>query len=208
MDLLVLAKEPVAGRAKTRLCPPCSPAEAAAIAEAALADTLEAAMSSGADRVVLSLDGRPGPWCPVGVEVLDQGQGTLADRLATTWRATRGPALQVGMDTPQADAAVLAAAMTQLIDGPDAAVLGQALDGGWWAIGFLEPHPEVFARIPTSQADTGGRQLCRLVESGLATGLLPALRDVDTWADAVAVAARCPGGRFETAVRRVGHVAA
>lgn len=208
MDLLVLAKEPIAGRAKTRLCPPCSPQEAAAIAEAALADTLDAAMASGADRVVVSLDGYPGAWCPAGVKVIDQGSGTLSDRLATTWRTTRGPALQIGMDTPQADASVLAAAMAQLIEGPDAAVLGQAWDGGWWAIGFLVPRPDVFAGIPTSQADTGGRQLSRLVESGLATGLLPALRDVDTWADAIAVAACCPGGRFEAAVRRVGEVAA
>lgn len=208
MDLLVLAKEPIAGRAKTRLCPPCHPSEAAAIAEAALADTLDAAVASGAERVVVSLDGRPGAWCPAGVEVVDQGQGTLSDRLAATWRATRGPALQIGMDTPQADASVLAAAMAQLVDGPDAAVLGEALDGGWWAIGLLKPHPRVFADVPTSQPDTGRRQLARLLESGLTAGLLPQLQDVDTWADAVAVAALCPGSRFETAVRRATETAA
>ena len=208
MDLLVLAKEPIAGLVKTRLCPPCSPSEAAAIAEAALADTLQAAVASGADRVVVSLDGRPGAWCPAGVEVVDQGQGTLSDRLAATWRSTRGPALQIGMDTPQADASILAAAMAQLVDGPDTAVLGQAVDGGWWAVGMLEPHPEVFAGVPTSQTDTGRRQLSRLVESGLATGLLPRLRDVDAWADAVAVAALCPGSRFGSAVRRVSETAA
>ncbi len=202
MDLLVLAKEPIAGRVKTRLSPPCSPAEAAAVAEAALADTMAAAVASSADRVVVSLAGRLGAWCPAGVEVVDQGVGTLADRLATTWRATRGPALQIGMDTPQVDAALLDAAMAQLVDGPDA-VLGQALDGGWWAIGFIEPRPAVFAGIPTSRADTGGRQLSRLVEEGLATILLPALRDVDTWTDALAVAALCPDSRFAHAVRQV-----
>ena len=44
MDLIVLAKEPVPGRVKTRLCPPCTPVEAASIAAAALADTLDAAV--------------------------------------------------------------------------------------------------------------------------------------------------------------------
>lgn len=204
MDLLVLAKEPVVGRAKTRLCPPCSPLEAASIAEAALADTLEAAVASGADRVVVALEGRPGAWCPMGVEIVDQGDGDLADRLATTWRSTTGPALQIGMDTPQADATILDTAMAQLVSGAAEAVLGCALDGGWWAIGFIEPRPDVFAGVPTSRADTGGRQLARLAEMGIATGLLPTLRDVDTWSDATAVADASPLGRFGAAVRRVG----
>jgi len=204
----VLAKEPVAGRVKTRLCPPCSPTEAAAVAEAALADTLAAAVATGADRVVVSLDGPPGEWCPEGVEVVDQGGGTLADRLAATWRVARGPALQVGMDTPQADAALLEAAMARLTDGPDHAVLGRALDGGWWAIGFKEPRPDVFAGVPTSRTDTARRQLGRLVELGLTAGSLPVLQDVDTWSDAVAVAAASPHGRFAAVVRRIGATAA
>ena len=42
VTLVVLAKEPVVGRVKTRLCPPCSEAEAAEVAWAALADTIDA----------------------------------------------------------------------------------------------------------------------------------------------------------------------
>ncbi len=204
MDLLVLAKEPVAGRVKTRLCPPCSPTEAAAVAEAALADTLGAAVASGADRVVLSLDGQPGPWCPPGVEIVHQGDGDLATRLAVTWQATRGPALQIGMDTPQADAPILAAAMAQLADHGVDAILGPALDGGWWAIGFRLPQPGAFVGVPTSRPDTGRRQLARLQERGLVTRLLPALRDVDTWADALVVAQCHPQRRFAAAVALVG----
>ena len=74
----MLAKEPAPGRVKTRLCPPCSPVEAALVAAAALADTLDAAVASGADRVVLALDGRPGPWCPPGVVVIGQGTAAIA----------------------------------------------------------------------------------------------------------------------------------
>lgn len=203
MDLLVLAKEPLPGRAKTRLCPPCTPAQAAAVAEAALADTLEAAAASGADRVVLALDGRPGPWCPPGVVVVDQGSGSLAERLATAWRATEGPALQIGMDTPQTTAADLADAMAALADDGADAVLGPAVDGGWWAIGFRRPVAEAFAGIPTSRADTGDRQRRRLEDLGLRVTGLAEQRDVDTWADALAVAAEHPAGAFATVVRRI-----
>jgi glycosyltransferase A (GT-A) superfamily protein (DUF2064 family) len=216
VDLLVLAKEPLAGRVKTRLCPPCTPDEAAAVAEAALADTLQAATAAGADRVVLSLDGRPGSWCPPGVEVVPQGEGTLADRLAATWRHAAGPALQIGMDTPQVTGAELAEAMAGLVDhdrdgdgGGHEAVLGLADDGGWWAIGFRGPCPhDAFSGIATSRPDTGARQLARLEALGLRVGLLRAQRDVDTWSDARLVAAAHPEGRFARAVARVSSARA
>src|ERR1700753_3823247 len=64
VHVLVMAKEPIPGRGKPRLSPPCTPQEAAALAAAALADVLAAATTCGADRVVLALDGRPGAWCP------------------------------------------------------------------------------------------------------------------------------------------------
>src|SRR5262249_3936520 len=53
--VLVMAKAPVPGRVKTRLCPPCTPTEAAALAEAALADTLDAVAACHADRFVVAL---------------------------------------------------------------------------------------------------------------------------------------------------------
>lgn len=203
MDLLVLAKEPVPGRVKTRLCPPCSPTDAAAIAEAALRDTLAAAVASSADRVVLALDGRPGPWCPPGVEVVAQGEGSLADRLTTAWAATHGPALQIGMDTPQVTAADLDGAMaTVAAPGVDAA-LGLAHDGGWWALGLHRPHPEAFVGIPTSRADTGARQRARLEALDLRVVMLEERSDVDTWEEALAVAAEPPHGRFASAVGEV-----
>ena len=199
----MLAKEPLPGRVKTRLCPPCSPDEAAGLAAAALADTLAAATGSGADRVVLALDGRPGPWCPAGVVIVPQGGGGLDRRLGAAWAATAGPAVQVGMDTPQVTGAGLAAAMAAL-DAPGTdAVLGPATDGGWWAIGLRHPHPLAFLGVPTSRPDTAARQHARLAALGLRTRPLPAHTDVDTWRDAVAVAARAPATRFAAAVRRL-----
>ena len=198
-DLIVLAKEPVPGRVKTRLCPPCTPAEAATLAAAALADTLDAALASGARRVVLALDGRPGAWCPPGVEVVGQGAGSLDRRLTTAWAAaTSGPAVLIGMDTPQVTAADLDAALGALADHD--AVLGPASDGGWWALGLRRPHPRAFAGVPMSRADTGARQHARLTALGLRTAPLPVRTDVDTWDDAVTVARAAPGGRFAAAV--------
>ena len=96
MQILVMAKEPVAGRVKTRLCPPCSPEEAAGLAEAALADTLDAALRSGADRVVLALDGSPGPWCPADVTVVPQVEGSFDRRLAAAWETPAVPRCRSG----------------------------------------------------------------------------------------------------------------
>ncbi len=201
MRLIVIAKAPVPGRVKTRLCPPCTPADAAALAEAALADTLDAVLASGADDRVVALDGGPWPGLPSGVRVIRQRGGTLDARLAGAFDDAGGPALLIGMDTPQVTPETLDAAMAAM-DGVDA-VLGDAHDGGWWAIGLHRADPRVFLDIEMSAPDTGRRQRERLRDLGLRVGGLPRLRDVDTIDDAVAVAADAPGGRFAAALSRL-----
>jgi rSAM/selenodomain-associated transferase 1 len=199
--LIVLAKEPLAGRVKTRLSPPCTPQEAAAIAAASLADTLDAVSAAPASRRVLVLDGSPGRWVPDGVEVLAQRGDGLAERLAAAFDDVGGPALLVGMDTPQLTAARLAAAGAALT-GADA-VLGPAIDGGYWGIGLRRPDARVFAGIPMSTATTCVAQRARLRALGLDTTELEPLRDVDRFADAVEVAADGAGDRFRAAVAAV-----
>ncbi len=118
----MIAKAPVPGRVKTRLCPPCTPAGAAALAEAALGDTLAAvARSRRAGRRVLVLDGEPGPWLPRGFEVVPQRGDGLAERLAAAFADVGGPALLIGMDTPQVSPALLDDGLRAL-DGADAAL--------------------------------------------------------------------------------------
>ena len=99
--LLVIAKQPVPGRVKTRLVPPCTHDQAASLAEAALTDTLHAVLRVPARRRVLVLEGRPGPWLPAGFDVVPQCGGPLDERLAGAFAGVRGPALLIGMDTPQ-----------------------------------------------------------------------------------------------------------
>jgi uncharacterized protein len=204
-NLLVLAKEPRPGRVKTRLCPPCTLEDAAELAAAALADTLDAALRSGPDRVVVALDGEPGRWLPEGVEVIPQGEGDLGRRLATAWSQVDGPTIQVGMDTPQLTASTFVDGFATL-DRPDVdAVFGPALDGGWWTVGLTRPDPELFLDVPASRPDTGRRQRARLHTRGLRVHDLPVVRDVDDIADARAVAAVRSSTRFARTLHRLGY---
>lgn len=200
--VLVLAKSPEPGKVKTRLCPPCTPAEAAEIAAAALADTLEEVTRSGAYRFLLALDGPVGPWIPPVFEVFPQRGDGFDERLANAWDDAGGPGVQVGMDTPQLTATRLDEALDLLGSPAVDAVLGGADDGGWWLIGLTDPDPAVFLGVPMSTASTGTAQRRRLHELGLRTASVAPLRDVDTFADALVVAADSGcGPRFAAAVR-------
>jgi rSAM/selenodomain-associated transferase 1 len=197
----VIAKAPVPGRVKTRLCPPCTPAQAAALAEASLRDTLAAASRCGASRRVVALDGAPGPWLPDGFEVIPQRGSGLAERLAFAFADVGGPAFLIGMDTPQVRPEWLDAGLDALSDRH--AAFGASLDGGYWGIGLRRPDPAVFAGVPMSEYFTGAVQRARLAMLGLATKVLRPLLDVDTFADAQTVASEAPRSRFAAALAQL-----
>jgi glycosyltransferase A (GT-A) superfamily protein (DUF2064 family) len=198
--ILILAKAPLAGQVKTRLCPPCTYAEAAAIAQAALSDTLDAAVATGSP-VVLALDGAPGAWLPPRVCVVAQVRGTFNDRLAAAWSRLPNGGVQIGMDTPQVTPALLGAALEATRSS--GAALGLATDGGWWILGLAAPDARVFAEVPMSTSGTGVAQLRRLRTLGYEPRLLPELSDVDTWPDACTVADLVPRSRTRHTVARV-----
>ncbi|MFE5331851.1 DUF2064 domain-containing protein [Embleya sp. NPDC056575] len=186
--LLVIAKAPVPGRVKTRLTPPLTPDQAAAVAEAALADTLAAVLATPARRRVLVLAGAPGPWLPPGFEVRPQHGGGLDLRLAAAFAGCTGPTLLVGMDTPQITPDLLG------VDWSAAdAWFGPATDGGFWAIGMRRPDPSVFPGVPMSVPETGAVQRARLLAAGLTVRDLPTLTDIDTADDLAAVTRDIPG---------------
>ncbi|WP_407317208.1 TIGR04282 family arsenosugar biosynthesis glycosyltransferase [Isoptericola halotolerans] len=201
--IVVLAKEPVPGRVKTRLTSLLSPEQAADVAAAALGDTLEAVAAMPGEHVLV-LDGSPGPWVPAGFDVVPQRAGGLDRRLAGAFEDVcaryPGPVLLVGMDTPQLGPSLAAVDLA----GQDA-VLGPAEDGGFWAVGLREPDPEVFLGVPMSTATTGRAQLERMRARGLQVGMLPTLRDVDCPDDARAVSRMVPGTRFARRWRAVSR---
>lgn len=213
--IIVLAKAPEAGLVKTRLCPPATTRQAADLAAAALLDTLDAAANVPGAPVLVAMSGRltaaaraePLVVALARVATTRQRGNDLGHRIAAAHQdAARlwsdRPTLQLGMDTPQVDGPLLAAA-ARLLDGCDA-VLGPAVDGGWWSLGLRDPrHAAVIEDVPTSRPDTGARTLAALRAAGLRVRLLDELRDVDTAADAAAVAAVAPGTRFAAAVAAV-----
>jgi hypothetical protein len=208
--VIVLAKAPVPGRVKTRLCPPFTPEEAAELAAAALTDSLAIAAATAADHRLLVLDGEPD--FELRLAYLDasfirkpQVTGTLDVRIAAAFaeaaRLDPGPAVLIGMDTPQASASVLDDALAAMTDEPghDAA-FAPAEDGGFWALGLREPaHPRTEALllgVPMSRSDTGAVQLQRLEQGRLNVLHLPMLRDVDTADCAYAAAELAPDTAF------------
>jgi glycosyltransferase A (GT-A) superfamily protein (DUF2064 family) len=213
--LLVIAKAPVAGLAKTRLCPPATPRQAAAIAAAALLDTIDAVTATPGVTPVLAYTGQFAAAVAgaqlraalAGWRLIRQRGAGLADRLANAHadvaeRFPGRPVLQIGMDTPQVRPARLGAAVRRL--GSREAVLGPAVDGGWWALGLRDPrHAAGLRPLTMSTADTGRHTRSALVACGLRPAELETLSDVDTWAAAEAVARTVPGSRFAGAVARV-----
>ena len=198
--LVIIAKSPLPGRVKTRLCPPCTHEEAAVLAEAALADTLDTLAAVPAHRHIIALDGTPGVWLPPGFVVVPQVGAGLAERLANVFGRLRGPAFLVGMDTPQLDVDLVSTAAAMLADGDTDAVLGPALDGGWWGIGLRRPDARAFDGVEMSTDHTHAQQQAQLAALGLRTRPLAPLHDVDGFEDALAVAALAPRSRFARAV--------
>ena len=187
-QIVVIAKEPLPGKVKTRLAPAYGSAGAAALALAALQDTLDAALARTPSRVVLALDGRAGALAPDGVAVVPQCNGSLGDAPRGRDRR-RLPRLcpcrccVIGMDTPQVTPALLDTCAARLdLDSP--AVLGPA-DGR-----RLLVHRTAAARRTSLRrgADvdlpcTGSCPARPTGRLGLATSLLPPLRDVDLPSD-------------------------
>lgn len=214
-QVIVIAKAPVPGRAKTRLSPPCTPEQAAGLAAAALADTLAAVRSVPMHRRVVAFDGDPGhPVADLtGFDVLVQRGRGLGQRLAAAFAdAAAGPGaglgtLLIGMDTPQVTVALLTGALERVRRGET--VLGHAADGGWWALGLPDPaYADVLADVPMSASDTGLLTEQALQRRGLHPVPLPVLRDVDTIADATEVAELAPDSRFARALAEVLSVPA
>ncbi len=199
--VVVMAKAPEPGRSKTRLCPPCRPEQAAAVAEAALRDTLATVLATPVARRVLALDGAVGPWLPPGFEVVAQEGDGLDERLAAAVERVGGPLVVIGMDTPQVTPTDLLAVSSRV--RPGRAVLGAAPDGGWWALGLHDADGTVFRGVPMSRSDTAVRQAERLRACGLDLHHVEPRLDVDHWADALEVAAAAPGSRFAAAVAAV-----
>lgn len=209
--ILIIAKSPAPGKAKTRLTPAFSPQQAADLAAAALLDTLDAALALQNGHVVVALSGdldRARRSADIAdrlrrSEVITQRGNTFGERLRNAHFDTAvmrpGAALQIGMDTPQVSAELLAAGFDRLTDHD--AVLGLATDGGWWALGLHSARgAHTLPQVPMSTPDTGWNTFSALIGHDLSVAELPQLTDVDRPDDIHVVARQCaPGSHFAAA---------
>jgi rSAM/selenodomain-associated transferase 1 len=204
--VMVIAKAPVPGRVKTRLTPPFTPEQAARLAAAALADTLDVVAATPVTHRVLALDGPPGPWIPNDFVIISQRGDGLDERLAAAFADCYGlapqPMVLIGMDTPQVTPGLLEDAAMPLVSGDADAVLGFAADGGFWLLGLRQPNWSLLRGVPMSRPDTGRVQLSRLMDAGLRVAMMRELTDVDSAQDAARVAAEVPGSRFAATLER------
>lgn len=216
--VLVVAKAPVPGQAKTRLAASVGDTAAADIAAAALLDTLDAVAAAPVAARVVALTGELsaasyGAEITAGLAdftVVPQRGAGFAERLANAHidaAAVSGglPVLQIGMDTPQVTDELIGDCARELLAAD--AVLGLARDGGWWLLGVTEgAMADCLRTIPMSRSDTGAVTLAALENTGNHVSLVSTLADVDTIGDVDEVRRVCaPGSRFVRATRDVSH---
>jgi rSAM/selenodomain-associated transferase 1 len=188
--LIVFAKAPVAGQAKTRLIPALGAAGAAALAERLLVHAVEAAVAADLGPVELCVTP------DAGHEAFDrladrhrlrlsgQGDGDLGQRMHRALSRTLAGhrrALLFGSDAPALDAAMLRDA-ARALDRHDA-VFVPALDGGYVLVGLTTPAPALFSGMAWSHAQVMDETRVRARDAGLGWAELPAVPDIDVPAD-------------------------
>ena len=184
--LLVFAKVPEPGHVKTRLCPPLSPDQAAALYDAFLRDALDRYRAWGGKvgvdvRLHLAGAARAPGWVPDGVGVLPQRGVGLGERMmrafVLAFAAGYDRAVVVGTDHPTLPLAFFDLALDAL-DDPLTAVLGPSDDGGYTLLGLNDVAPDLFDMSyshPAVFADT----LERVMELDMTPVILPPHYDVD-----------------------------
>jgi uncharacterized protein len=189
--IAIMAKAPRRGEVKTRLVPPLSPAEATALSGAFIRDIaaniLAAAASAPIDGwVAYSPPGSEAEFAallPAGIELLRprrSGLGaSLLDAAEDLLAAGYGAVCLVNSDSPTLPTAVLVEAVRALGLPGDRAILGPAVDGGYYLIGLKRPHRRLFEDIDWSTERVLRQTRERAAEIGLATQMLPSWYDVD-----------------------------
>jgi hypothetical protein len=190
--LIVVAKEPVQGRTKTRLCPPFTPESAAELYRCLLLDTLALmARVAGVDpAIAYAPEGARSFFrriAPNGFGMLPQRGTDLGERLSNAlghhFRMGYRRVAIMNSDGPTLPLSHLAEAFSGL-DGADV-TLGPSHDGGYYLIGMKRPEPALFQGIAWSTAQVASQTLAICRRLGLRTHLLPEWYDVDVAEDLI-----------------------
>jgi uncharacterized protein len=189
--LAVMTKAPQAGRVKTRLTPPLSPEEAAALNTCFLRDTAaaisDAVSSSNAQGV--------GVYTPVGAEAAYAGilpqefilVPQRGDKFGERLMAATDDLLELGFsalclidsDSPTVPPRAFAQSIEYLSRAQDSVVLGPSDDGGYYLIGLKKPHHDLFEEIDWSTERVLEQTIAAARQIDLPVHLLPTCYDVD-----------------------------
>jgi uncharacterized protein len=176
--LVLFARYPTAGAAKTRLIPALGAEGAAAVHRQLTERTLSVLLANGSP-VELHHTGAEQAdfrsWLGEGFAFVKQAEGDLTDRLLAALHPA--PVIFFGADTPDLSAHHVAAAVAALESHP--VVLGPADDGGYYLIGMKTPMPEILNDMPWSTDQVMPETLRRLLEKGIEPALLDTLHDCD-----------------------------
>lgn len=201
----IFAKQPRPGEVKTRLCPPLSPEQAAAVYEVSLRETVERMTTLDACRVVLCYAGADAWFAEAfpGIARVAQRGTDLGARMAHALEGFlelgSSRALLIGSDAPDLPLQRIRQAV-QLLDTHEL-VLGPATDGGYYLVGERIHHPELFRGIPwsTGQVLAATRRICE--QQSLAVAELEPWEDLDDLAALRGLLARSPDSRTAACLR-------
>ena len=189
--VVLMAKAPVAGRVKTRLCPPLDPRESARLYACMLEDTAAELSALTRVRRYIFLD-PPGsvayfqspPFA--AFEPFPQHGRDLGERMhvaaATAFRQGAHRVVIVGADCPSLSAGTVRRAFRELSSGASV-VFGPTVDGGYYLVGLSAPDDRLFRgfRWSTAEVLRNAAARCRLLSAPFS--FLPSGRDVDTGED-------------------------
>lgn len=188
--IIIFAKAPAPGFAKTRLIPVLGAQGAASLARRMLLHTLNEALAAGIGMVELCATPGIGDaaWrgvaLPAGIEVTDQGEGDLGARMARAARRAieRGECvLLVGTDCPALSPDLLREALSELRRHD--AVIHRAHDGGYVLLGLRRFDASLFADMPWGTDAVARLTLERLSVLGWAVHDGQVLHDIDAPGD-------------------------
>lgn len=184
--IIIFAKAPQAGFAKTRLIPALGPEGAAKLARRMLQHTLASAAEAAIGPIELRVTPEitspawSGTEVSQEVAIANQGGGDLGERLARAAQPPleRGePVLLIGTDCVEMNAPLLRAAAAALKRRD--AVLYPAADGGYVLLGLAKFHPHLFCDIAWSTESVARETVMRIRQSGWSLEIGAQLHDVD-----------------------------
>lgn len=190
--VVMVAKEPVPGKVKTRLCPEISPAEAAGLYRCFLLDRIrEIGAMTGVDRGIAYTPEEARETFSAltgdGFELFPQRGDDLGERLNNIFvdKLAKGYAAVaiVDSDSPDLPNSLIKEALRLILSKQAEVVFGPCHDGGYYLVGMRKPHPALFCNIPWSTGKVLSESLENARKLGLNVKLLACWNDLDTFED-------------------------